>query len=171
MKKVNPLPGRRWKVHKMGGDDDIRDAVEDQLTFDPDVEAAESHITVETMNGEATLNGTVPSYPQYLAAEAAARRVAGVKDVHNHLEVVLPPGDYRDDQTLTTMANDALTLNDTVRVGVEAAAADGVITLTGTVRYRSERAAAELLVAGLTGVRSVKNNIRIRADEDQPTSL
>ena len=137
MKKVIPLPGRRWKVHKMGGDDDIRDAVEDQLTFDPDVEAAESHITVETMNGEATLNGTVPSYPQYLAAEAAARRVAGVKDVHNHLEVVLPPGDYRDDQTLTTMANDALTLNDTVRVGVEAAAADGVITLTGTVRYRS----------------------------------
>lgn len=171
MKKVIPLPGRRWKVHKMGGDDDIRNAVEDQLTFDPDVEAAESHITVETMNGEATLNGTVPSYPQYLAAEAAARRVAGVKDVHNHLEVVLPPGDYRDDQTLTTMANDALTLNDTVRVGVEAAAADGVITLTGTVRYRSERAAAELLVAGLTGVRSVKNNIRIRADEDQPTSL
>lgn len=32
-----------------GADDDIRDAVEDQLTFDPDVDAAESDITVETM--------------------------------------------------------------------------------------------------------------------------
>jgi osmotically-inducible protein OsmY len=154
-----------------GADDDIRDAVDDQLTFDPDVDAAESHVTVETMNGEVTLNGTVPSYPQYLAAAAAARRVAGVTDVHNHLEVVLPPGDYRDDQTLTTTADDALTLNETVRVGVEATAANGVITLTGTVRDGDERTAAELLVAGLTGVRSVRNDIQIRADADQPTSL
>ncbi len=155
----------------MGGADDVRDAVEDELAFDPDVDAAESDITVETMNGEVALAGTVPSYPQYLAAEAAARRVAGVRNLHNHLEVVLPPGDYRDDQTLTTTANGALTLNDTVRVGVEAAAANGDITLTGTVRDRSERTAAERLVAGLTGVRSVKNNIQIRADADQPTSL
>lgn len=154
-----------------GADDDIRDAVDDQLTFDPDVDAAESHITVETMNGEVTLNGTVPSYPQYLAAAAAARRVAGVTDVHNHLEVVLPPGDYRDDQTLTTTADDALTLNETVRVGVEATAANGVITLTATVPNGDERTAAELLVAGLTGVRSVSNDIQIRADADQPTSL
>jgi len=152
----------------MGGDDNIRDAVEDQLTFDPDVDAAESHITVETVNGEVTLDGTVPSYPQYLAA---ARRVAGVTVVHNHLEVMLPPGDYRDDQTLTTTANDALTLDDTVRVGVEAAAADGVITLTGTVRDGSKRTAAELLVAGLTGVRSVKNDIQIRVEADKPTPL
>lgn len=155
----------------MGGADDIRDAVEDQLTFDPDVDAAESDITVQTMNGEATLNGTVPSYPQYLAAEAAARRVARVNDVHNQLEVVLPPGDYRDDHTLTSTANDALTLTGTVRVGVEATAANGNIILTGTVRDRSERAAAELLVAGLTGVRSVKNNVQIRAGADQPTPL
>ena len=154
-----------------GADDDIRDAVDDQLTFDPDVDAAESRITVETMNREVTLNGTVPSYPQYLAAAAAARRVAGVTDVHNHLEVVLPPGDYRDDQTLTTTADDALTLNETVRVGVEATAANGVITLTGTVPNGDERTAAELLVAGLTGVRSVSNDIQIRADADQPTSL
>jgi osmotically-inducible protein OsmY len=153
-----------------GADDTIRDAVEDQLTFDPDVDAAESDITVKTMNGEVALGGTVPSYPQYMAAEAAAGRVAGVRNLYNQLEVVLPPGDYRDDQALTTTANDALTLNDTVRVGVMAAAVSGDITLTGTVRDRSERAAAELLVAGLTGVRSVKNEIQIRADADQPTS-
>src|SRR5229473_726039 len=60
------------------------------------------------------LNGTVPSYPQYLEAAAAAQRVAGVTDVHNHLEVVLPDSDYRDDAMLTTAANNALTLNVTV---------------------------------------------------------
>lgn len=105
----------------MGGNDDIRDAAEDQLTFDPDIDPAESHITVENVNGEATRDGTVPSYPQYLAAAAAA--------------------------------------------------ADGVITLTGTVRDGSERTAAELLVAGLTGVRSVKNDIQIRVEADEPTPL
>ncbi len=93
-----------------------------------------------------------------------------MRNLRNQLEVVLPPGDYRDDHTLTSTAADALTLNDTVRVGIEAAAANGYITLTGTVRDRSERTAAELLVAGLTGVRSVKNDIQIRADADHPAS-
>ena len=78
----------------MGGDDDIRDTAKDQLTIEPDVDAADSPLPVETVNGEVTLDGTVPSYPQYLAA---ARRVAGVTVVHNHLEVMLPPGDYRED--------------------------------------------------------------------------
>ena len=60
------------------------------------------------VNGEVALNGTVPSFPQYLEAAAAAQRVGGVKNVHNHLEVVLPAGDFRDDAMLTTMANNAL---------------------------------------------------------------
>ena len=88
---------------------DIRDAVEDELSYDPLVDM--SDITVKNINGEVALNGTVSSFPQYLEAAAAARRVAGVKNVHNHLEVTLPPEDYRDDVTLTTMANNALTQN------------------------------------------------------------
>jgi len=84
--------------------------------------------------------------------------------VRNHLEVTLPPGDYRDDPTLTATANNALTLNNTVPCGVEATAANGNLTLTGTLRDTTERAAAELRVAGLTGVRSVQNDIQIRDD-------
>src|SRR5260370_20625274 len=82
-------------------------------------------ITVKNMNGDVALNGTVPSYPQYLEAAGAAQRVAGVTNVHNHLEVVLPPADYRDDAQLTTTANDALTLNITVPDGGEATARNG----------------------------------------------
>jgi osmotically-inducible protein OsmY len=63
------------------------------------------------------------------------------------LEVVLPSGDYRDDATLATTANNALVLNITVPDDVEATAKDGNVTLTGTVSYGSERA-AELTVAG-----------------------
>ena len=58
----------------------------------------------------------------------------------------------------------ALTLDNAVRPGVEATARNGGITLTGTVRSGAERAAAATLVAGLTGVRYVKNDIQIRDD-------
>ena len=143
---------------------DIRDAVESELIFDPLVD--ETDIKVKNMNGEVALNGTVPSYPQYLEAAAAAQRVAGVKNVHNHLEVVLPPGDYRDDPMLTTMANNALALNITVPDGVDATARNGNLRLAGTVSYGSQRAAAELAVAGLTGVRNIKDEIEIVWDAD-----
>jgi len=93
----------------MGRTKDIRKAVEAELSFDPRVDRTD--IIVKSVNGEVALTGTVPSYPQYLEAAAAAQRVAGVRHVHNHLEVVLPPGDYRDDAMLTTTANNALALN------------------------------------------------------------
>jgi osmotically-inducible protein OsmY len=138
---------------------DIREAVEAELGFDPLVEAAD--IAVRNLDGDVALNGTVPSYPQYLEAAAAARRVAGVTGVHNQLEVALPEKDYRDDSRLTTAANNALTQNVTVPDTVEATAEDGNITLTGSVSYGSQRAAAEAAVAGLVGVRNVWDDIDI----------
>jgi len=90
----------------------------------------------------------VPSYPRYLEAAAAARRVAGVSNVHNNLMVVLPESNYRDDVKLATAANNALAANVTVPDSVEATAEDGNIILTETVSYGTERAAAEAAVAG-----------------------
>ncbi len=148
----------------MGTTKDIREAVEAELTFDPLVDA--TNITVRNINGDVPLNGTVPSYPQYLEAAAAAQRVGGVKNVHNHLEVVLPDADYRDDAMLTTAANNALTLNITVPDGIEATAHDGNLTLTGMVSYGRQRDAAELAVAGLTGVRNIRDDIEISYDAD-----
>ena len=81
------------------------------------------------------LNGSVPSYPQYVEAAAVARRVAGVKDVHNYLEVALPHGDHRDDSRLTATANDALTLGRTVAVGVEATAKNGDVAVEAALHH------------------------------------
>lgn len=156
--------GRARIDEDMDNTNDISAAIIDDLTFDPDVDA--SGITVEDRNGEAVLRGSVPSYPQYLEATAVAGRAPGVKGVHNHLEVALPPGDYRDDKTLTAAANNALTLGHTEPVPVTATAKSGDITLSGAVRCAAERAAAEAMIAGLTGVRSVTNAIQIRDDAD-----
>jgi osmotically-inducible protein OsmY len=149
----------------MGKNKDVRDAVEKELGFDPLVDA--TYITVRNLNGDVALNGTVPSYPQYIEAAAAAQRVDGVRNVHNHLEVVLPPSDDRDDAMLTTAANNALTLNITVPDGVEATAHDGNLMLTGTVKYGAQRTAAEQAVAGLIGVRNVRDDIEVGQDADQ----
>ena len=137
---------------------------EGELSFDPLMD--DSDISVKNINGDVALNGTVPSYPQYLEAAAAARRVAGVKNLQNHLEVVLATGDYRDDATLTTTANNALTLNVAVPDSVEATASNGNVTLTGIVRYGTDRIAAEQAVAYLTGVRNVRDDIDISTDAD-----
>jgi osmotically-inducible protein OsmY len=141
---------------------DVREAVRKELEFDPLVD--ESGITVKNMNGDVALNGTVPSYPQYLQAAAAARRVQGVTRVHNHLMVELPLADYRDDPTLTTAANNALALTVSVPGNIEASASEGDLWLTGMAGNRFQRDAAERAVAGLTGVRGIIDDIVIYSD-------
>jgi osmotically-inducible protein OsmY len=153
----------------MGTTKEIREAVEAELKFDPLVDDADIHVV--NVSGDVALNGTVRSYPQYLEAAAAAQRVGGVKNVHNHLEVVLPAEDVRDDAMLTTAANNALMLNVTVPDGVEASAQDGNLTLTGMAGYGQERAAAERAVAGLTGLRNVRNDIEISYDVESPVDV
>jgi osmotically-inducible protein OsmY len=148
----------------MSSTKDILKAVEAELDFDPLVDPTD--ITVKNLNGEVALNGTVPNYPQYLEAAAAAQRVEGVKRVHNHLMVQLSDSDYRDDVALATAANNALNWDVTVPLGVEATACDGNLTLSGSVHFGSERTAAETAVSGLTRVRNVKDEISINVDAD-----
>ena len=143
---------------------DIREAVEAELEFDPLVDTAD--ITVKNIEGNVALNGTVPSYPQYQEAAAAARRVSGVTHVHNHLMVRLPDPDFRDDAKLATAANNVLSWDATVPDGIEATARNGNLTLTGLVTYGSQRLAAERAVSSLIGVRSVNDEIEVSYDAD-----
>ena len=98
-------------------------------------------------------------------ADASDIRVAEMNGDVMLLQVALPPGDHRDDLTLAAMASDALTLDGAVPEEVEVTAKDGDITLTGSVRTGTEREAAEVMVAELTGIRRVRNDIQIRGLE------
>jgi osmotically-inducible protein OsmY len=143
---------------------DVRTAVEAELGFDPLLDARD--VTVKNISGDVALNGIVGSFPEYLEAAAAARRVAGVTKLHNHLEVVLPDSSYRSDAALTTAANNALYWDVNVPTGVEASAKDGNVTLVGMVSSGLYRDAAFRAVAGLVGVRNVANEIGIAVDAD-----
>jgi osmotically-inducible protein OsmY len=82
----------------MIGDLRIRDDVQEELDFEPSVEAA--GIAVAVKDGIVTLAGHVPSYAHKIAAEVAARRVKGVKAVALDLEVHLAGDAKRGDDEI-----------------------------------------------------------------------
>jgi osmotically-inducible protein OsmY len=143
---------------------DVGVAVEAELAFDPLVD--DWNITVVNLKGDVSLRGTVASYPEYVEAEAATRRVSGVTTVHNHLKVDLPDANKRSDAALATAANTALVWDVSVPDSVESTAADGNLYLEGEVRFKLESDAAVKAVSGLTGVRNVRNDIRLVFDAD-----
>jgi osmotically-inducible protein OsmY len=62
--------------------------------------------------------------------------------------------------------SNALTWDVTVPEGIEAVASNGNVALGGIVSYGAQRAAAERAVAGLTGVRNIKDEIVVDWDAD-----
>jgi osmotically-inducible protein OsmY len=89
--------------------------------------------------------------------------VAGVRNMHNHLQVVLPDEDYRDDAILTTAANNALDrsalVDDDSDVSVDTSG--NTVTLRGHVRTWAERDAMVGAAWMAGGVMQVRDDIDI----------
>jgi osmotically-inducible protein OsmY len=142
-------------------DNELKQAVLDELKWEPSVNAA--HIGVTTNAGIVTLMGHVESYAEKSAAERAARRVKDVKAIAEEIEVRLPFGIKRGDEEIASAAVNSLTWNvsvpkDAVKVQVE----KGWITLTGEVDWHFQQEAAADEVRGLYGVVGVSNLITIK---------
>lgn len=69
-------------------DKQLRHEVTDELEFEPSIDAA--HIGVAARNRVVTLSGHVSNYAEKLAAEAATRRIRGVRAVASEIEVRCP---------------------------------------------------------------------------------
>jgi osmotically-inducible protein OsmY len=146
----------------MSNDDHLQKAVLAELHWDPGVTAA--HIGVTAENGVVTLTGHVENLAEKRAAEAAVRRVKGVKAVAEEIEVRLTPETERTDDEIAAAAAGRLAWDvsvppDQVQVAVE----DGWVTLTGEVTWHYQRAAAEQDVHRLFGVTGVSNEISIKS--------
>ena len=139
-------------------DQSLRDAVEQQLAWDPQVDAALVGITAQ--DGIVTLSGYVDTYAAKLAAERATRKVLGVKAVVNELDVRL--AHTRIDPDLAKDAVQTLAAHASVPAGVGVTVRDGYITLTGRTEWMYQKVAAERAVKGLRGVRGVFNQIEVK---------
>ena len=135
----------------------LRDAVVQQLEWDPAVEA--SGVGVTAREGAVTLTGSINTYAGKLAAERAAKRVSGVRAVANDLEVKLAAG--RTDADIAADAATMLKLHHEVPDSVQAAVHHGHVTLTGTVSWHYQRMQAEKAVRYIRGVRQVANRITV----------
>jgi osmotically-inducible protein OsmY len=145
----------------MRPDSDIKRDVENELRWDPDINAAD--IAVALKDGVVTLTGFVKSYGQKAEAEVDVKRVAGVVGVANDIEVRLPVISRRPDPEIARDAVAALKLElpssaDHIQVVVE----DGWITLEGEVEWHYQRERAQQAVRKIKGVKSVSNLIQLK---------
>lgn len=98
----------------MKTDSNLRRDIEQQLEWDPRVNAREIGIAVK--DGIVTLSGHVGSYAERWAAQDAVRSIDGVKALANEIEVRLPAGGQRSDTEIAESAMTALHLNISVPV-------------------------------------------------------
>jgi osmotically-inducible protein OsmY len=108
------------------------------------------------------LTGHVASFVEKLAAERAARRVAGVRALAEEIEVRYSSDkktadDQIAERALRVIAWDARVPEDAVSVRVE----KGWVTLEGSVPWYYQKSACEDAVRKLTGVAGVHNFIKI----------
>lgn len=141
-------------------DSHIQQAVRAEVSVSLDA-TGRRFVGVAVEHGVVCLTGFVDSYAQKWAAERAAARVVGVKDVRNYLDVLPPPDPFREDGRIRRAAKHALEWDARVPDGVTGDVTDGVLRLRGLVERFSEREAAEEAVRNLIGVRDVVNEIRV----------
>jgi osmotically-inducible protein OsmY len=142
-------------------DSDIRRDVEDELRWDPDIDATD--IAVAVNNGVVALTGFVRSYSQRTQAERDAKRVAGVVGVANDIEVRLPVIDQRPDPDIVRDAVSALKSElPYSSENIKVIAKDGKITLEGSVEWNYARERAEKAVKRIRGAKSVTNSITLK---------
>jgi osmotically-inducible protein OsmY len=142
-------------------DADIKRDVEDELRWDPAIDATDIGVAVH--NGVVSLTGFVRSYAQKLDAERDAKRVAGVMGVANDIEVRLATLDERPDPEIVRDAVSALKAelpysSENIRV----TARNGWLTLEGTVEWNYARETAESAVKRVRGAKGVTNSITLK---------
>ena len=145
----------------------LRQDILDELSFDPEVQAA--HIAVAVDKGIVTLAGHVANYAEKLAAEAAVRRVKGVRAVADELEVRVPNHKRTADDEIASRAADILSWDATLpKEGIKITVHNGWVYLDGEVNWQFQRSAAQDRIAKLSGLVGLVNNITIKNQPEVP---
>ena len=126
----------------MRSDSEIRQNVETELRWDPDIKSDDIAVAVD--GGVVTLTGFVRSYSQRREAEIDAKRVAGVVAVANDIEVRLPIIHQRPDPEIARDVASALKAQLQYSWdGIQVVVKSGWVTLEGQVEWNYERERAE----------------------------
>jgi hyperosmotically inducible protein len=137
-------------------------------------------IKVETIQGEVTLEGQVPSEQLKTVAGAIAQDTASVKQVHNNLSV--NPSTERNpdrehlgervaDLEIQTLVTDALSKNaDLAEKHIATVVKNRSVALNGTVQTTNQKYAAEQIAWQVPGVQGLSDNLSVADPEAAPES-
>lgn len=137
----------------------IREAVEAELDWTPEVNAA--HIGVSVDGGRVMLSGLVDSIAEQTAAAKAAFRVNGVTGVENDLAVRRDPGSYAD-ADIQQSVDRILEWTSGVPSSIKATVHQRTVVLTGEADWNYQRVAAGKAVGRVFGVEHVDNRITLK---------
>lgn len=136
-------------------------AVEDELTWEPSIDA--EHIGVTAEDGVVTLTGHVGSYTEKIIAERAAKRVKGVRAIAQEIEIRLPNDRKASDDQIAKRALDIIAWDSTIpKDKVQVKVQGGFVTLTGQVDWHYQRTDAEYAVRKLEGIKGLSNEIKVK---------
>lgn len=154
----------------MKSDARIKHEVLSELKWDTRVD--ETAIVVEVDKGIVMLTGSLEHYGQKIAAQDAAHRIDGVRDVVNDIDVTLPNHLARTDHDIAQMVRRVLEWD--VRVPddqITCTVSDGWVTLEGNVDVWRQREDAEHAVRHLACVRGVNNLIVVHPQPASSTAI
>jgi osmotically-inducible protein OsmY len=145
----------------MKTDSEIKKNAEDELRWDPDIDATD--VAVAVHNGVVTLTGFVRSYMQKTQAERDVKRVAGTLGVANDIDVRLPFINKRPDPEIARdvvekLQNALPYSSQFVKVTVK----EGWLTLEGNLEWNYQRDRAEKAAQSVRGVIGVANDIKLK---------
>jgi osmotically-inducible protein OsmY len=131
-------------------------------------------INVDTSDGSVTLFGKVDSAAAKTQAEAEVRKVEGVRNVVNALEVVALENQDRvanTDAALVGVIESRLDRREALADGdVKVEVSNGVARLSGTVNSYSERITALSLARSTLGVRRVIDDLKVQSPQPAVSS-
>jgi osmotically-inducible protein OsmY len=140
-------------------DEELRNDVIDELSWDPTVDSEE--IAVAAEDGVVTLRGTVGSLHAKREATKATQRLYGVRRVDNKLEVRLMGDAGRHHAELRGDVLQALMLDAVVPSTIDATIEDGYVRLSGTAEWKYQRDEAERVAGNVRGVVGVWDDVEL----------
>ena len=145
----------------MKSDMQIKKDIQDELVWDPAVNATDVGVIVK--DGVVTLTGHLATFAEKHAAERAAQRVSGVKAVAVEIDVRLSSSNTRGDADIAVAVNHALAWNVAIpNESIQTKVEKGWVNLSGEVEWDFQRRAAERAVRDLVGVTGVTNLVKVR---------
>jgi osmotically-inducible protein OsmY len=145
----------------MKSDSQIQKDVMEQLRWEPFLNA--SQIGVAVKNGVVTLSGQVDSYSKKLAAEHAAKKIAGVKAIAEDIQIGVSNAFNKSDAEIADAIVNALKWHSAVQEErIKIKVENGHVRLDGEVEWEYQRRNAESAIENLSGVRSVLNLVTVK---------